>query len=298
MRNRTGSYSALACLALVTACAPLQAGQAERLRAGFELELLHETNINRATAPDSERSDTILAGEVHATRAFLLSENSGLVARGGMRVEAYTTYSDISFLSLSGRVDYRYQHNPGFTGTVLQLGAALDGIQHLDSRIRDSIVAEFSIGVGKHLTDRVRLGAGIGHEWREARGDVYDTSATRVWGTVDYRLPLRTALYGRASYIDGDQVFNSAYGGTQANLRTYGRAWAPDPALAEAFGGMTPTAYRVDARTWVYDVGLNHAIDGRRSLDFSVGYFDSEARGAAVSYDGWQARLMYLRRFR
>lgn len=298
MPKRSGLYIVLACLPLAAACSPLHAGQAERLRAGFDLELLYESNVNRAAAPDPERSDTILGGEIHGTQAFLLSERSGLIARGGLRVAGYTRYSDISFLSLSGRVDYRYQHHPGFTGTVLQLGAAVDGLQHLDSRIRDSIIADLSIGVGKHLTDRVRFGAGVGHAWRAARGDVYDTSATRAWGTVDYRLPPRAALYGRVSYIDGDQVFNSAYGGTQANLGTYGRASAPDPALARAFGGMTPTAYRVDAKTWVYDLGLNHALDGLRSLDFSVGYFDSDARSAAASYDGWQARLMYLHRFR
>lgn len=277
---------------------PVQAGTAERMRAGLDLELLHETNVNRAAAPDSERSDTILTAEVHGTQAFLLSGRSGLVARGGLRIAGYARYSDLSFVSLSGRADYRYQRQPGFTGTVYQLSAAVDGLQHLDSRIRDSVIADLSIGVGRHMTDRIRLGAGLGHEWRAARGDVYDTSATRVQGTVDYRLPPRGALYTRLTYIDGDQVFNSAYGGTQASLWTYGSASAPDPALTRAFGGKTPTAYRVDAQTWVYDVGLNHALDGTRSLDFSVGYSDSEARGAAVSYDSWQARLTYLHRFR
>lgn len=300
MRNRPGFYCGLVCLslALVASSAPVHVGSAERLRAGFDLELLHDTNVNRAAAPDPERSDTILAGEVHGTQAFLLSARSGLIARGGLRVAGHTRYSDLSSVALSGRVDYRYQHHPGFAGTVFQVSAAVDGLQHLDSRIRDSLIGDLSIGVGRHLTDRIRLGAGVGHEWRAARGDVYDTSATRVWGTVDYRLPPRTVLYGRVSYIDGDQVFNSAYGGTQANLGTYGRASAPDPALTRAFRGVTPTAYRVDAKTWVYDAGLNHALDGLRSLDFSVGYFDSEARGASVSYDGWQARLMYLHRFR
>lgn len=300
MENRRSLNCALGAFAmtLTLACAPLNASESERLRASLDVEVLHETNVNRATAPDPERSDTILAAELYGTHAFLLSPRSGVVTRSGVNIRAHSRYSDMSSASVFGRADFRYQHNPGFTGTVFQGSVALDAVQHLDSRIRDSIFADLSLSAGKHLTDRVRLGMGIGQEWREARNDVYDTSAARIWGTVDYRLQPRTALYGRSMYIDGDQVFNTAYGGTEANLMMYARASAPDPALKKAFGGMVPTAYRVDATTWSHDLGINHALDGLRSLDFSVGYFDAEARKAAASYDGWQVRLMYLYRFR
>jgi len=231
-------------------------------------------------------------------RSFLTSYRSGIIARGGLRFAGHTEYSDLSYAAAAGRVLYRYQHNPGFTGTILEVAGNLEFRQHSDSSIRNGWIGDVSVSAGKHLTDRLRLGAGVGYEGRDAGNAVYDTSAARVWGSADWRLTPWTTLYGNISFIDGDQVFNSAYGGTRANLTQYGRASAPDPALRKAFGGVVPYAYRVDAETWAYDLGLNYNLGNARALDFSVGYFDSEAKRGMATYDGFAARINYLHRFR
>ena len=277
---------------------PFTLAHAEKTRIGGGVELLYDSNVNRAAAPDREHGEAVVTGEVNGVRSYLLTYRSGVVARAGLQLVGHTDYTDLSYIAASGRVLYRYQHNPGFTGTILEVAGDLEVRQHADSKIRNGWIGDLTIGAGKHLTDRLRLGTGLGFEGRAARDSVYDTSTARIWGSADFRWSPTITAYGSVNFIDGDQVFNSAYGGTQANLMQYGKASAPDPALRRAFGGIVPMAYRVDARTWVYDVGVNLNLGNARALDFSVGYFDAEAKKNPVTYDGFSARVNYFHRFR
>jgi hypothetical protein len=71
--------------------------------------------------------------------------------------------------------------------------------------------------------------------------------------------------------------------------------WALDPALASGFGGRAPDAYRLDATTLIFELGLNYALSGRQALDFSFLRFNSKAD--VGDYDGNQVRATYLHRF-
>jgi hypothetical protein len=284
--------------AACVACLALTAAHADSTRFGADLEFAHDTNVNRATGPDPEKSDNIVSVEGYAARSRLLSFRSGLILRGGLRVTGHAEYRDLGHVSALGRAAWRYQHNPGYSGTWLELAAGAEARRHNDSRLRDGYLGSLSASVGKHVTDRVRLGAGAGYEARRADGTVYDTAATRIWGNFDYRLTPRATLYASVTFIDGDQVFNAAYDGTRAALAAYAKAIEPDPALAKAFGGVTPVAYRMSAETMVYELGMNVPLRGNQAIDVSASMFDAKADGGGQSYDGAMLRLMYMHRFR
>lgn len=284
--------------AACVACAALPAAQADSTRFGVDLEFAHDTNVNRAAGPDPQKSDNIVSAEGYAARSRLLGFRSGLILRGGLRVSGHAEYRDLSHVSALGRAAWRYQHNPGYSGTWLELAAGAEARRHNDSRLRDGYLGSFSASLGRHVTDRVRLGAGAGYEARRADGTVYDTSATRIWGSFDYRLSPRATLYGSLTLIDGDQVFNTAYSGSQAALAGYARAIEPDPSLAKAFGGVTPIAYRMSAETLVYELGANIPLRGNQAIDLSASMFDTKADRGGQRYDGALLRLMYMHRFR
>lgn len=288
----------VACLLPFAAQAEYTPMGADSVRLGAHAEWLYDSNINRAGGMDASRAESILTVEGQATRSFLLSYRTGAVVRGALGLTAHTDYTDLSHLFALGRVAYRYQPNPSFTGTWLELAGQAEWRRHQDSRLRDSVLGSVSASLGKHVTDRVRLGGGIGHEIRNSREDVYDLRTNRVWATIDYRATLKATVYGSVNYLDGDQVFNTAYGGTQAIAGPLAKALAPDPALTQAFNGLVPVAYRFDAETWSYDLGLNYALSGTRALDFSIGYFDAKADQIMQTYDGTILSLMYMQRFR
>lgn len=289
--TRERLFAACAAFTLLAA----SASHAESTRFGADVELLHDTNVNRAPTSSEEQSDTILSAEGHATRSYLLSYRSGLILRGGVRFTGHTEYSDLSHLAVLGRIAYRYQPNPGYTGAWIELAGSAEARRHSDSGLRDGYLANAAASVGKHVTDRVRLGGGVGYEKRSSDSVVYDTTNTRYWGTIDYRITPRATLYGSVTLLDGDQVFNTASPTFQGLLATYSKAIEADPALAS--GGAVPLAYRMEAQTRIYELGLNVPLKGGQAIDVSASLFDTKADGSGQTYGGAMLRAVYMHRF-
>lgn len=268
-------------------------------RFGLDAELTHDTNVNRAAYPKEEQADDILAVEGYAARGVRLSYRGGLVMRGGLRLREHREFGDLSNAAALGRVAYRFQPSPGYTGAWVELAGSAELLRYRDSGLRDGYIVSGSISAGKHLTDRIRAGAGLGLDEREGKeGALYDLSTIRAWLTLDYRITPRVIVYGSTNWIQGDHVFTANYPATQAELSPYSEVIAADPAFADAFGGASVTAYRMEASTLLFEAGVNIPLKGNQALDFGASWFDSEADRGGGKYDGATFRLGYLYRFR
>jgi hypothetical protein len=100
-----------------------------------------------------------------------------------------------------------------------------------------------------------------------------------------------------AMSVAGDQVFTLFNTAAWAPLYAYAKAVATDTVFSSAFGG-APTAYRLDAKTDRYELGLNIALNGSNALDLGWSHFDSRADHGGGKYDGDAFRVGYLYRFR
>ena len=268
-------------------------------RFGLDAELTHDTNVNRAAYPNEEQADDILAVEGYASRSVWLSNRSGLVMRGGLRLREHREFGDLGNAAALGRVAYRFQPSPGYTGFWVELAGSGELLRYRDSSLRDGYIVSGSVSAGKHLTDRIRAGAGLGLDEREGKeGALYDLSTTRAWLTLDYRITPRITVYGSTNWIQGDHVFTANNPATRALLSPYSEVIAADPAFADAFGGAPVTAYRIEATTLLFEAGVNIPIKGNQALDFGASWFDSEADHGGGKYDGATFRLGYLYRFR
>lgn len=275
------------------------AGLAADTRFGLDAELTHDTNVNRAAYADDAQTDEILAVEGYAARSFRLSYRSGFVVRGGLRLREHREFGDLSNVAALGRVAYRFQPSPGFTGAWVELAGTAEALRYRDSELRDGYVLSGSVSVGKYLTDRIRVGAGLGLDEREGKdGALYDLSTARAWLTLDYRVTPGITVYGSTTWIQGDHVFTANYPATQGQLSPYSDVIVPDPAFADAFGGTPVTAYRMEASTMLFEAGVNIPIRGNQALDLGASWFDSEADRGGGKYDGAMFRIGYLYRFR
>ena len=283
---------------LVLLALPGAPAKADSWRYGIDAEYLHDSNISRGPTGLDEKSDNIVAAEPYVARSLLLGERSGLVLRGGLRASQHFSCGDLSNLALSGRAG-RMQPSLGYSAPWLEVAGTATWLRHRDSDLRDGAILGVSAGTGSYVTDRLRVGLGIGVEERMAdEGDLYELSTRRIWATLDYRVGIASALYGSVTRVDGDHVFNAIYGNSQARLSTYAERFAPDPALAEGYGGSTPAGYRIEAGTFVYELGFNLPLSGTRAVDLSASYFDSETDAGGLSYDGYALRAAFLYRFR
>jgi hypothetical protein len=271
---------------------------ADGTRFGVDAEYNHYTNVNRAALDREEQSDDSLGLEAYAARSFLLSDRSGIVIRGGLKAREFLEFGDLGSLGIAGRIAWRFQPTPGYTSPWVELAAGAEAFKFRDSDIRDGGLANVSASVGRHVTDRIRLEGGAGYERRFAtEGEVYDLSNARLWAQLDYRLMPSTTLYGSATWLKGDQVFTLSNRAGWANLYANAAASAPDPVFASAFSAM-PWAYRVEAATWLLDLGANIALTGSQALDVGASYFKSEADEGDGKYDGTTFRAAWLYRFR
>jgi hypothetical protein len=280
-----------AALLLTTPLAPVFA--AEDTRYGLDAEFMHDTNATRGPGGADSQSDNVLAVEGSATRSLLLGPNSGAVFRGAARYSRYTDFSDISVLALGGRAAWRYQRDRAFGAPWFELAGEAQLLSHADSDVRDGNLLAFSASIGSYLTDRVRVSGGLGVDKRS--GDdtgLYDLSTNRFWGTFDYKVGVRNAFYARLTRVAGDHVFNAGPGPNQGLLSLVSDRIIADPALGAGFLG-----YRIEATTWLYDLGYNLPLQKGHTLDFSLTYYSSETDNGGYKYDGAQLRASYLYRF-
>jgi len=263
-------------------------------------EVAYDDNATRGLFDADVKGDTILAAEGSAARSVRLGERSGALFRAAARFSHFATFDDLSNLALTGRAAWRTQASRGFGSPIFELAGSLTLLQHADSKLRDGNIATVEASVGSHVTDRVRLGAGLGIDARSG-GDtgragevaIYDMDDTRLWASVDWRFGARNTLYARISQVDGDQVFNSV---TVSGLSG---AWATDTAFAKELGRATDS-YRVDSTTRIYEIGVNLPLAGPHALDFLYsGYSAKAEEGPFIGnkYTGAVFRATYLYRF-
>lgn len=286
------SIALAAALTLAAPIAPAFAAQGTRY--GFDAEIAHDTNATRGPGGADRQSDNILALEGSATRSVLLGPNSGAVFRGAARYARFTDFSDLSTLALVARAAWRYQRERSFGALWYELAGEAQLLSHADSDLRDGSVVSLAGSIGRYVTDRTRVSGGVSVERRS--GDdtgLYDLNTHRLWGTFDLRLGARDALYGRLTRAAGDHVFNAGPGPNQALLSSVSERTISDPALGAGFIG-----YRIEATTWLFDLGYNLPLSGPHALDFSLTYYSSETDIGGFKYDGAVLRATYFHRFR
>lgn len=282
--------------ALLLLAGPLVSAQAaEGWRYGLSGDVMHDDNATRGLL-DGAKSDNILTLEGSAARSFLLSPQSGALLRAVARYSHFTDIKDISNLALVGRASWRYQPSREFGALWYEVAGQGTYLRHADSELRDGTIVSVDASIGSHLTDRTRVSGGVGFDKRSGGGTVglYDLSTNRVWGTLDVRIGARNTAYARLTRQAGDHVFSS---GSTSGLTA---VWEDDPALRGPLGLGVANTYRVDATSWIYELGFNYPLSPGQALDFSFARVESKMEEGLLqgnSYSATQLRATWLYRF-
>lgn len=284
----------IAIAALFLLAAPA-AHAAEGWRYGLSADVVHDDNATRGLY-DGVKSDNIVELEGSATRSVLLGLKSGALFRVSARYAHFTDIKDISNLALIGRAAWRYQPTQGLSGPWYEIAGQAQLLRHADSELRDGNIVTFEASAGSYVTDRTRLSGGVGLDKRSGGGTVglYDLSTNRIWGTLDLRVGVRNTVYARLTRQAGDHVFSSG------SVRGLSGVWEDDPALRGPLGLAIANAYRVDATTFVFELGFNYPLASGQALDFSVARFSTKAEEGIAQgekYSVNQLRAAYLYRF-
>lgn len=272
---------------LLLACAG--ASQAASTNIDLELSAWYDDNLSRAESGHDIFSDNLFDMGLKLTHSIVLTPNSGLRFRGGLRLAEHAEYTELNLISANIGASYRIQPVAGYTAPWIELGATLEGLSFRDSDIRDGRLLVTEAIVGKRFTDRIGGRAGIGWEKRWADDtQVFEWQHHRIFAMADYKLGLETTLYASLSRDFGDQVFTAT---PNLDFSEHAKAIANDP----VFGARR--AYRLGAISDALEMGVSMPLNSSNTLDVGVRRFHANADGDHT-YDDTVLRASWLYRFR
>ncbi len=288
---RSSGSSWLLWLVIFLLSGPSVSPDAHALAFDLEAAYTDDDNVTRAQLDSDILDDTLLSVTVGASFLKWLGKTKRLIIRGFVHADSYDTYDGLSNVALGGQLTYQYRRSGAFTTPTFGVFAKA-AVADFDSELRDSDFLSLGASWRKPFTDRITYTAQLTWNKRESDGTVFDTEEISLLQNVDYTLGRRWTLYLTYNYLDGDIVSTAT-----PTLQIVNAADAID--ADDAFGGAAANkfAYRLEAKTDVFTLGVNLKISDKHSLDLSGRWIDSDAKSGGISYERRLLSLAYLTRF-
>jgi hypothetical protein len=192
---------------------------------------------------------------------FALTQETQAVLVGSIGGEKFRSYDALDRIYARLNAELQYRASSEFTAPTLAAFGQITGEQY-QSKLRRGYRASVGVSVRQYLTDRIQLSGELAHNERITTGDVFSTRDNSLRLSLDYALSGESTLYLAGEHRRGDSVSSG-----QASLANIDIAKLF--VLDDAFPGGQTYAYKFEARTNIFTLGLNLASGTRDSLDIS-----------------------------
>lgn len=254
------------------------------LHAGITLD----DNITRAARNRDIEGDTIIELGAIGSYSHALSSNSNLLFNADISLVQYQDFDRLSYNELGLEITYQVQFENNFNSPWYFVSARY-ATNSFDSTLRDGDYTELGMGMGKRLTDKVKLLAGIKHFNSDAEDSLLDVSSNTLFINFDYLLDNTNTLYALFEInIGGIISTNTSHPSQLGSV-----SWIDD----DAYPGLnSPWTYQLDATTSSLRIGDSITLGYKQSLDISAMYYNSSA-DYSFNYSGLIFNLTYFYRF-
>lgn len=248
-----------------------------------------DDNVTRAAHKRDIKSDTIIDLGAAAGYVHTLTTSSNLVFNADLTLQQYQDYDKLSNTELGLEATYQIQFENNFDSPWYFVSARYANVNY-DSTLRDGDYTEMGIGLGKRLTDKVKLLAGFKHYNSTAENSLFDLSSNVVYINFDYLLDNKNTLYLVLNLSDGGIISTN----TPPHPSQLGSVpWVDDDAYPDL---SSPWTYQLDATTSSFRIGDSITLAYKQSLDISAMYYNSDA-DYSFNYSGLIIDLTYFYRF-
>lgn len=265
----------------------------------FDLDLTSkwDTNVNQAKLDTDSVADTITEASASMGYKFKITRMLGLNLSGGLKTRQYKEVVSQSSRSLVMNADLLWQHGIGFRAPLYQLSVNYE-IENNDTFQQDSTHINTTMLMSARLTDIVSGAMGVGYKYRDSESTVYDLTDARFFISGDYSINDNLSAYSTINLIQG-QTFSVVRADTFEEIAIALAVGANNIQWDDAFNEEFPSAvtpwraYRVDADTRVFTLGLNYGFGHGNALDLSYTRADvSGQAGADYVRDIFSGSLM------
>jgi len=246
---------------------------------------VHDDNVSRAQRATDIRSDHALVAHASAGHYVQLTDRTGATLAASMRREQFAHYAGLSHFAVGPSASIRTKLGLGADAPWVRLGASALRLEY-DNDVRTGWLFALAAAAGVRVHERVDLRAELRLERRLAdrkeqlvtgvSGAAFDLDGAAVVLGADFTLTRDTLVSAAYTYRKGDVVSS-----TRRNRDVFvaSDAIARDPAF-----GPDIIAYRLDARSHVFELGVSQALGSRLSANFGVARSLTYGRGGNDYY--------------
>ena len=252
-----------------------------------------DSNVNQSPIGELEISDFTYNANAGISYSYKLLNS--LISNVFTRAD-YNGFSDSEGLvnaDFIAGVQLRYKPIMHYTSPTFILGLE-GGSQDFSTDLRDSTHYQASFMASSWITDRMSARAGIRRKINDSESVVFDTEETRYFINSDLMFENKITGYATLSYIRGDITPTIPL--SFQTSETVKLIVAADELQRDPTFGTSELTYRLQARTWVFQLGSNIALAKRKSVDASLMLITSKA-DEDISYSRIMFNVSYLARF-
>ncbi len=265
----------------------------------FDLDLTTkwDTNVNQAKLDTDSVTDTVTEASAAMGYQFEINRMLGLNVSTGLKTRQYKEVASQSSRSIVMNADLLWQNSIGFRAPLYQFSVNYE-VEDNDTRQQTSTIINTTMLMSARLTDIVSGTVGLGYKYRDSESTVYDLTDYRFFISGDYSINDKLSAYSTINLIQG-QTFSVVRADTFEEIAIALAVGANNIQWDDAFNEEFPSAvtpwraYRVDASTTVFVLGLNYGFGHGNALDLSYTYADvSGQAGADYTRDIFSGSLM------
>jgi hypothetical protein len=228
----------------------------------IEVGINFDDNVSRGRLAAEKRSDVSANIVADRSMVFPLTQNTQAVLLGSIGGEKFRSYDGLDRIYASLRAELQFRASGEFTAPTLAAFGQIIGEQY-QSKLRRGYRASMGASVRQSVTDRIQLSGEVAHNERITTGDVFSTRDNSLRLGLDYALNNDSTLYLAGEHRRGDTVSSGLASLPNIDI-------AKLFVLDDAFPGGQTYAYKFEARTNVFTLGLNVGLGSRDSLDISL----------------------------
>ena len=257
------------------------------LTAGF----ISDNNITRAELDEDILKDSIISAATYADYTLNINKTSSVLLTGLLEFNQHQDFDKLNNTRIGFGGSYRLQPDTHFTAPWYSISFNYQDWNY-SSDMRSSSVLKLDFELGKRLTDKMGLRAGLGIESRDADSVIFSSDNSRFYANLDFKLSQKNTLYTSLFYNDGDTVSTVKDSSpTAIKLDSLSVPWQIDDAFPSTWW-----SYKLDASTTGLSVGNNYALSSVQSIDVSILYHNTSAYGGS-DYTGLITELRYFYQF-
>lgn len=241
--------------------------------------LRYDSNLSRAQTERDRKEDFINNFNARYGYQKVLSQNSLVNLYADIAYERMGEFKALNNLQLGGTASYYYQPVTGYFNPWFEVALRLNHLKFNKSKIRDSVILDASLKIGKRFTNKLSGSLAYTYNERYSEEKVFDLENHIISSDIEYGYSRTLTLFAGYKVEFGEVVSTAT---PNPKILAASESVAPDDVFSSGSGPGCMNrrcAYRLDATSHKLNAGINMNLGKSAEIELATQYHYSDAAG-------------------